>query len=73
MEEDTNYKLCGGTFFTLLLEARQQRTVIRGRYEKKHDNLSEPQVFAGLIKVVKPEYIEPAQQKPELRRKKRRN
>ena len=67
MEEDANYKLCGGTFFTLLLEARQQRTVIRGRYEKKHDNLSEPQVFAGLIKVVKPEYIEPAQQKPELK------
>lgn len=67
MEDDTYYKLCGGTFFTLLLQARKQRTVIRGRYENKRDSLSEPNVFAGLIKVAKPGYIEPEKQKTELK------
>lgn len=67
MEDGTYYKLCGGTFFTLLLQARKQRTVIRGRYENKPDSLSEPNVFAGLIKVAKPGYIEPEKQKTELK------
>ncbi len=67
MEDDIYYKLCGGTFFTLLLQARKQRKVIRGRYENKRDNLSEPNVFAGMIRVVKPEYIEPEKQKAELK------
>ena len=67
MEDVTYYKLCGGTFFTLLLQARKQRTVIRGRYENKPDSLSEPNVFTGLIKVAKPGYIEPEKQKTELK------
>ena len=41
--------------------------MIRGRYENKRDSLSEPNVFAGLIKVAKPGYIEPEKQKTELK------
>ena len=72
VEEGTYDKLCGGTFFTLLLKAKKQRIVIRKRYETKSDNLSEPTLFAGLIKVAKPGYIEPEKQKNELREQERK-
>jgi hypothetical protein len=52
--------LCGGTYFTLLLEARGQRINQRGRYDGERDGLSQPDVLAGLGKVVYPEYTPPA-------------
>lgn len=63
MKDGTYDKLCGGTFFTLLLQVRKQRTAIRRRYENERDSFSEPNIFAGLIKVAKPGYIEPEKQK----------
>jgi hypothetical protein len=51
--------LCGGTYFTLLLEARGQRTSQRSRYEGERDGLSQPDTLAGLGKVVYPEYNPP--------------
>jgi hypothetical protein len=51
--------LCGGTFFTLLLEARKQRTSQRSRYDGEQDGLSQPEILAGLGKVVYPEYTPP--------------
>jgi hypothetical protein len=51
--------LCGGTFFTLILEARGQRTSQRSRYEGEQDGLSQPDTLAGLGKVVYPEYDAP--------------
>ena len=52
--------LCGGTYFTLILEARRQRTSQRSRYEGEQDGLSQPDTLAGLGKVVYTEYIPPS-------------
>ena len=50
--------LCGGTFFTLVLEARKQRTCKRSLYAGELDGLSQPKTLAGLGRVVNPEYAE---------------
>ena len=52
--------LCGGTFFTLILEARGQRTNQRGRYEGEQDGLSQTNTLAGLGMVVYNEYTPPS-------------
>ena len=51
--------LCGGTFFTLVLEARNQRTSKRSQHAGELDGLSQPETLAGLGRVVYPEYSEP--------------
>ncbi|KGP76133.1 hypothetical protein JT05_06605 [Desulfosporosinus sp. Tol-M] len=51
--------LCGGTFFTLVLEARNQRTSRRSQYAGELDGLSQPETLAGLGSVVYPEYTAP--------------
>ena len=51
--------LCGGTFFTLILEARNQRTSRRSQYAGELDGLSQPETLAGLGRVVYPEYTAP--------------
>jgi len=51
--------LCGGTFFTLILETRNQRTSRRSQYAGELDGLSQPETLAGLGRVVYPEYSEP--------------
>lgn len=52
--------LCGGTFFTLLLEARKARTGKREQLRGKRDGLSEPETLIGLVRVMYPEYKEPS-------------
>ena len=52
--------LCGGTYFTLILEARGQRTGQRGRYQGEQDGLSQSDTLVGLGKVVYTEYIPPS-------------
>ena len=52
--------LCGGTYFTLILEARRQRTSPRSRYEGEQDGLSQPDTLTGLGKVVYTEYTPPS-------------
>jgi len=51
--------LCGGTVFTLVLEARKQRTSQRSRYEGEQDGLSQTETLTGLGRVVYPEYEPP--------------
>ena len=51
--------LCGGTVFTLVLEARRQRTSQRSRYEGEQDGLSQTETLAGLGRVAYPEYEPP--------------
>ena len=51
--------LCGGTFFTLVLEARKQRTCKRSLHAGELDGLSQPDTLAGLGRVVNPDYVEP--------------
>lgn len=52
--------LCGGTYFTLILEARRQRTSQRSRYEGEQDGLSQPDTLTGLGKIVYTEYTPPS-------------
>lgn len=44
--------LCGGTLFDLFLEARKPRSKARNKLKGGGDGLTEPALYAGLIKVV---------------------
>lgn len=59
MSNNTYPVLCGGTFFTLILEARTQRKSKRSQYVGDLDGLSQPETLAGLGRVVYPEYDPP--------------
>ena len=52
--------LCGGTFFTLLLEARQARSGKKEQLYGSRDGLSEPETLAGLVRVMYPEFRQPS-------------
>lgn len=52
-------RLCGGTFFTLVLQALKPRMKAREHYKGDSDGLSDPDAFVGLIKVINPDYQEP--------------
>jgi len=52
-------RLCGGTFFTLLLQARPQRIKPREHRKGERDGLSDTDTLIGLLKVFDPDYIEP--------------
>ncbi len=52
-------RLCGGTFFTLVLQALKQRVKAREHYNGERDGLSDPEVLTGLIKVINPDYQVP--------------
>lgn len=53
-------RLCGGTFFTLLLQAKKQRLKARDRDNGGSDGLSDTDMLIGLIRVAQPQYKEPA-------------
>ena len=59
MTNSENIRLCGGTFFTLLLEDRKPRAGVREHYAGEKDGLSEPEVLIGLSKVLVPDFREP--------------
>lgn len=59
MTKNENQRLCGGTFFTLLLQARKPRMGVREHYKGTSDGLSDPDTLIALIKVVVPDYMEP--------------
>lgn len=59
MTNNENIRLCGGTFFTLLLEARKPRYGVRKHYMGDTDGLSEPESLIGLSKVIVPDFQEP--------------
>ncbi len=52
-------RLCGGTFFTLVLEDIKQRFGVREHYKGESDGLTDPDVLIGLIKVIQPDYQRP--------------
>jgi hypothetical protein len=51
-------RLCGGTYFTLVLQALKQRKKAREHYKGERDGLSDPEVLMGLIKVINPDFQE---------------
>ena len=59
MTKGDNPRLCGGTFFVLVLQALKQRVKARQHYKGEMDGLSDPEVLIGLIKVINPDYQEP--------------
>ena len=53
-------RLCGGTVFTLILEARQQRYGVREHFAGDSDGLSEMDTLIGLAQVMVPDLKRPA-------------
>ena len=52
-----NYpRLCGGTFFVLVLQALQPRMKTKEHYHGDTDHMSDPEVLMGLCKVINPDY-----------------
>lgn len=51
-------RLCGGTFFTITLQALKQRMGAREHYNSESDGMSDPEVLMGLFKVVNPDFQE---------------
>lgn len=58
MTKYENQRLCGGTFFTLLLQARKPRMGVREHYKGASDGLSETDTLIALIRVVVPDSME---------------
>lgn len=52
-------RLCGGTFFLLLLQAIKPRTKARSTYSGGGDGMNETDVLIQLIRVAEPNYPEP--------------
>lgn len=52
-------RLCGGTFFILLLQARKPRCKARSTYGGTSDGLSETEMLKGLIRIIDTNYIDP--------------
>lgn len=52
-------RLCGGIFFTLVLQDIQQRMSAREHYKGESDGLTDPDVLIGLIEVINPDYQRP--------------
>ena len=59
MAKYENPRLCGGTFFVLVLQALRQRISARQHFKEEKDGLTDPEVLMGLIRVVNPDFIEP--------------
>ena len=53
-------RLCGGTFFQLILQGVRQRLKARDRFAGGSDNLKDTDVLIGLIRVAQEDYQDPA-------------
>lgn len=56
MPESQMPRLCGGTFFTLVLQAILPRKTAREHVGGRGDIVTEPMVLAGLMRVINPDY-----------------
>ena len=59
MAKKENLRLCGGTFFTLLLEARKQLLGANEHYAGKKDGLTEYETLIGLARVIRSDLATP--------------
>lgn len=59
MAQTVDYKLCGGTFFTLLSSARKPLLTKEQNYSGQASGLTEPEMLLDLARVVVPELREP--------------
>lgn len=63
MDSNEYPRLCGGTFFTLILQALRQRMNAREHYSGDSDGLTDPEVLVGLLKVINSAYEDPGKEK----------
>lgn len=63
MDSNEYPRLCGGTFFTLILQALRQRMNAREHYSGDSDGLSNPEVLVGLLRVINSAYEDPGKEK----------
>lgn len=56
MTNEVKYRLCGGTFFTLILRARKQRMGVREHYKGMSDGMADPILLMDLVEIAKPDY-----------------
>ena len=59
MTKSDEYKLCGGTFFVLISEARKGMLSYDDRYKGESSGLSEPELLAGLTRCAIPDLGKP--------------
>lgn len=59
MTNERQYRLCGGTFFTLLLQARKQRMGVREHYKGMSDGMADPILLMALAEIAIPDYSVP--------------
>lgn len=59
MANERQYRLCGGTFFTLLLLARKQRMGVREHYKGMSDGMADPILLMALAEIAIPDYRVP--------------
>ena len=59
MTKEKKYRLCGGTYFTLLLRARKQRMGVREHYKGISDGMADPILLMALAEIVMPDYRTP--------------
>lgn len=59
MKKNEKQRLCCGTFFTLILQARKPRKGVREHYMGTTDGLSEPKTLISLAKVMVPDMQDP--------------
>lgn len=59
MTNKRQYRLCGGTFFTLLLQARKQRMGVREHYKGMSDGMADPILLMALAEIAIPDYSVP--------------
>lgn len=63
MDSNEYPRLCGGTFFTLILQALRQRMNAREHYNGDSDGLSDPEVLVGLLRVINSKYEDPGKER----------
>lgn len=59
MTNEKKYRLCGGTYFTLLLRARKQRMGVREHYKGISDGMADPILLMALTEIAIPDYRTP--------------
>ena len=59
MTNERQYRLCGGTFFTLLLQARKQRMGVREHYKGMSDGMADSILLMALAEIAIPDYRVP--------------
>ena len=59
MDKKHTSVLCGGTFLTLLIEARKATVTRRNRTEGKSDAFTEADILSELVEIANPDFVKP--------------